>query len=369
MLTAPDEHLLEIMAAAYRVRRQYFGNSVQLYFLMNAKSGLCPEDCSYCSQSKVATSEIPRYNLLSREKILAGAQLAYERKSKTYCIVISGRGPNEREIQAVEQMVPEIKARYDLKICACLGLLTAEQAKRLQACGVDRVNHNLNTGPEFYENICTTHTYQDRIDTLHAVRDAGLELCSGGIVGMGERDADVVKMAMELRDLGVNSIPVNFLNPIDGTPLSGSDRLNPRYCLKVLAMFRFVESRPRNPHRRRSGNALGQFAVSGTVCRQLPVCRRLPDHRGTGSRGRLSTDSRHGLYDYPRRGGCCRWGNASDSLQRCRKSHRKSKDTHLGQVEWREWVRCRRLRCHGANGVEVRYGTSRRHTPRASGMA
>ncbi len=240
ILRAPDTELLEILSAAYRIRHRHFGNTVQLYFLMNAKSGLCPEDCGYCSQSKVATSDIPKYNILSREKLMDGARVAHERKSKTYCIVISARGPNEREIAAVESIVPQIKEQYDLKICACLGLLTQDQADRLKACGVDRVNHNLNTSEEFYDEICSTHSYADRVDTLRAVRTAGMELCSGGIIGMGEEDMDVVKMAFELRDLGVESIPVNFLNPIDGTPLAGSNRLNPRYCLKTLCMFRFA---------------------------------------------------------------------------------------------------------------------------------
>jgi len=243
ILRAPDDELLEILAAAYQIRRRWFGNTVQLYFLMNAKSGLCPEDCHYCSQAKTATSDIPRYNLLSREKLLDGARLAAERGSKTYCIVISARGPSEREIQAVEKIVPEIKSRHDLEVCACLGLLTTDQARRLAACGVNKVNHNLNTSAEFYGQICTTHTYQDRIETLQAVRAAGLELCSGGIIGMGERDADVVQMALALRQLEVESIPLNFLIDIDGTPLADSQRLNPRYCLKALAMFRFVNPR------------------------------------------------------------------------------------------------------------------------------
>jgi len=240
ILRSPDEELLDILAAAYRIRRRWFGNTVQLYFLMNAKSGLCPEDCHYCSQSKVSEADIPRYNLLSREKLLDGARVAAERGSKTYCIVISARGPSEREIQAVETIVPQIKQRYDLEVCACLGLLTPDQAQRLAACGVNKVNHNLNTSPEFYEQICTTHTYQDRVATLRAVRKAGLELCSGGIIGMGERDEDVVRMAMELRELEVESIPLNFLIDIAGTPLANSSRLTPRYCLKALAMFRFV---------------------------------------------------------------------------------------------------------------------------------
>lgn len=240
ILAAPDTELLTLLDAAYQVRHRHFGNQVQLYLLMNAKSGLCPEDCSYCSQSKVSDAEIPKYNLLSRDKLLDGARVAAERQAKTYCIVISARGPNEREMKAVETIVPEIKQQYDLKICACLGLLTPDQAERLAACGVDRVNHNLNTGEEFYGQICTTHGYVDRVETLRAVRDAGMEMCSGGIIGMGEKPMDVVQMAIELRDLGVHSIPVNFLNPIEGTPLEGEGKLTPQYCLKTLAMFRLV---------------------------------------------------------------------------------------------------------------------------------
>jgi biotin synthase len=240
ILECPDEELLDLLSAAYRVRQRWFGNQVQLYFLMNAKSGLCPEDCGYCSQSKISSAEIPKYNLLSRDKLLEGARIAAEQQARTYCIVISARGPNEREMDAVTSIVPEIKQRFNLKICACLGLLTNEQAGRLKDCGVDRVNHNLNTGENYYGDICSTHTFGDRLDTLHAIRDAGLEMCSGGIIGMGEQRRDVVDMAITLRDLGVQSIPVNFLIPIEGTPLAARSDLNPRYCLKVLAMFRLV---------------------------------------------------------------------------------------------------------------------------------
>jgi len=240
ILTAPDDQLLDILAAAYTIRRKHFGNQVQLYFLMNAKSGLCPEDCSYCSQSKISDAPVPKYNILSRDKLLDGARIAAQRDAKTYCIVISARGPSEREMNAVETIVPQIKEQYDLKICACLGLLTDEQADRLKACGVDRVNHNVNTSSNFYGEICSTHTFQDRVDTLGAVRNAGMELCSGGIIGMGESDEDVVKMALELREFNVQSIPLNILNPIDGTPLAGADRLTPADCLKALAMFRFA---------------------------------------------------------------------------------------------------------------------------------
>jgi biotin synthase len=240
ILRSGDDELLDLLAAAYSIRRRYFGNRVQLYFLISAKTGLCPEDCGYCSQSKVSSADIPRYNLLSAEKLLAGAQAAAERRAKTYCIVISARGPSHREMEAITTIVPQIKSQFNLKVCACLGLLTPEQAAQLKACGVDRVNHNLNTSQEFYGEICSTHTFRDRLATLEAVRAAGMELCSGGIIGMGEDDADVVQMAFALRDLAVESLPVNFLNPIPGTPLEGVRRLNPRYCLRALAMFRFV---------------------------------------------------------------------------------------------------------------------------------
>ncbi|HBJ34266.1 MAG TPA: biotin synthase BioB [Planctomycetaceae bacterium] len=240
ILKSPNDDLLAVLDAAFRVRRQHFGLTVQLYFLMNAKSGLCPEDCHYCSQSKVSDAPVQKYNILQRDKLLAAAELAAKRQAKTYCLVISARGPNEREMKAVEEIVPEIKAKYGLDICACLGLLTAEQAKRLKACGVDRVNHNLNTSEEYYAKICTTHTHADRVRTLHHVRDAGLEVCSGGIIGMGETHDDVISMAMQLRELKAESIPINFLNSIDGTPLQKTTELTPQDCLRALAMFRLI---------------------------------------------------------------------------------------------------------------------------------
>ncbi len=240
VLKSPDVELLDLTAACYRIRHRYWGNTVQLYFLMNAKSGLCPEDCGYCSQSKISKAEIPVYNLLSESKLLDAARVCAECGAATYCLVISARGPTEREIQAVEHIVPKIKQRYKLNVCACLGLLSPEQAQRLKACGVDKVNHNLNTSQRFYPEICSTHTWQDRVDTLKAVCAAGLELCSGGIIGMGERDDDVVDMAFALREMQVESIPLNFLNSIDGTPLASRHQLNPRYCLKALCMLRLV---------------------------------------------------------------------------------------------------------------------------------
>ncbi len=240
ILNADDDEVLPLLSAGFRIRQKHFGKTVQLYFLMNAKSGLCPEDCHYCSQSKISTADIPKYNILKRDRLMDAAKIASERGAKTYCLVISARGPNEREMKAVEEIVPEIKEKYDLDVCACLGLLSREQADRLKSCGVDRVNHNLNTSEEHYADICTTHTYADRVQTLRHVRDAGMEMCSGGIIGMGESLDDRVSMARDLRELGVQSIPLNFLNSIEGTPLEKNEELTAQDCLRALAMFRFV---------------------------------------------------------------------------------------------------------------------------------
>lgn len=240
VLCSPDEEILEVLAAAYRVRHARFGNCVHLNFLVNAKSGMCGENCSYCSQSIASRSEIKRYPLLNADRILDGARVAAQRQAATYCIVTSGRGPGTKELDLIAAAVPRIKAELPLNVCVSPGLLTVEQAAMLKACGVDRVNHNLNTSERFYATICTSHSYEDRLNTLQAVREAGLEICSGGIVGMGEDDADVVELALRLGEFRVEALPVNFLIPIPGTAVAPSSALNPRYCLKTLALFRLA---------------------------------------------------------------------------------------------------------------------------------
>ncbi|MGE0430623.1 MAG: biotin synthase BioB [Planctomycetota bacterium] len=242
VLQASDLELLDLLAAAYRVRHAHFGNIVKMNFLVNAKSGHCPEDCGYCSQGKNAkAADIPRYKLYTEEQIVEHADRCVGLGATTCCIVISGRGPSERELTRVCDGVRSVKSKYpDLKICACLGLLTPDQAIDLKQAGVERLNHNLNTSEQHYDSICATHTYADRVQTLKAAAAAGLSLCSGGITGMGESDADLVDMTFALRDLNVDSIPVNFLVSIDGTPMQGRDELDPRRCLKVVCMVRFV---------------------------------------------------------------------------------------------------------------------------------
>ncbi len=242
ILTAPDVELLNLLSAAYRVRYHYYGNVVKLNFLINAKSGLCPEDCYYCSQSRLSTAKILRYPLLGREEIVAQAERAVANKASTCCIVISGRRPTQRELNHVANAVREIKARHPgLKICGCLGLLDEAEAAVLREAGVERYNHNLNTAEDFYNDICTTHTFADRAATVEAARASGISPCSGVIVGMGETLEQIVEVAFSLRDIGAESIPVNFLIPIPGTPLVGATAdLNPRFCLKVLCMFRLI---------------------------------------------------------------------------------------------------------------------------------
>ncbi|MBE7381671.1 MAG: biotin synthase BioB [Leptolyngbya sp. SIO1E4] len=240
VLDAPDGELLAQLHAAYRVRQHYWGNRVRLHFLLNAQSGLCPEDCHYCSQSKISTAEIDKYPLMTRDKVLAAAERAHTLKAGTFCMVISGRSPAESTFNRVLDLVRSVKAQYPMKICACLGLLDSEQTHRLAEAGVDRVNHNLNTAEGHHENICTTHTFQDRMATVEAVKHAGLTTCSGGILGMGESPDDVIDLALSLRQLEVTSVPINFLIPIAGTPFASTSRLNPRQCLRMLCLFRFL---------------------------------------------------------------------------------------------------------------------------------
>ncbi|MBB3110665.1 biotin synthase [Paenibacillus phyllosphaerae] len=240
VLTADDDQLLPLLHAAFQVRSRYYGRKVKLNMLINAKSGLCPEDCGYCSQSIVSAAPIPKYTMLDKETLLAGAREALSRKAGTYCIVAAGRGPTERELDQVVEAVAEIRSTMPLKICACLGLLKPQQARRLAEAGVHRYNHNLNTSRANYPSITTTHTYDQRAATVEQAKLAGMSPCSGVIIGMGETDADIVEMAYALRELGADSIPVNFLHSVPGTPLADAKRTPALKALKVLALFRFL---------------------------------------------------------------------------------------------------------------------------------
>src|SRR4029078_9570958 len=243
VLTTPDEDLLALLQAAFVVRSRYFGKTVRLQMLQNAKSGACQEDCHYCSQAAVSTAAIQRYNLLPQRQMIEGARQAAASKAQRYCIVISGRSPLDREIDEIAGAVRAIKQELPIQICCSLGLMNEAQAKRLKVAGVDRINHNLNTSEAFHGSICTTHTFKDRLATIRNARAAGLEICSGGIVGMGEADDDLIELAMALRNVRPDSIPLNMLHPVSGTPLEGCDHLTPQRCLKVFCLFRFLHPR------------------------------------------------------------------------------------------------------------------------------
>lgn len=240
VLQAPDTALLAQLAAVYRVRHHYWQNRVRLHFLLNAQSGLCPEDCHYCSQSKISGAEIEKYPLMTTEKIVAAAGRAHELNAGTFCMAISGRSPSEKVFEGVLDAVRAVKAQYPMKVCTTLGLLDEPQARQLKAAGVDRINHNLNTAEAHHGDICTTHTYQDRLATVQAVQAAGLTTCSGGIFGMGESDAEIVDLARSLRDLNVTSVPLNFLIPIPNTPFEARNELTPQRCLRILCLFRLL---------------------------------------------------------------------------------------------------------------------------------
>lgn len=240
ILESDDDQILELLHSAYQIRKHYYGNKVKLNMIVNTKSGFCPENCGYCAQSIDSEAPIQKYRMMDKDTIVQGAEQAHRLRSGTYCIVASGRGPTNRELNEVTAAVQEIKAKYDMKVCACLGLLRPEQADKLKEAGVDRYNHNINTSKNHHDAITTTHTYDDRVETVNYAKQAGISPCSGVIVGMKESRLDVVHMAKALKELDADSIPVNFLHAIDGTALEGTNELTPIYCLKVLALFRFI---------------------------------------------------------------------------------------------------------------------------------
>ncbi|KDN81090.1 biotin synthase BioB [Kitasatospora cheerisanensis] len=241
VLATTDDELLDVVAAAGRVRRQWFGRRVKLNYLVNLKSGLCPEDCSYCSQRLGSKAEILKYTWLKPEQAAEAAAAGVAGGAKRVCLVASGRGPTDRDIDRVADTIAAIKdADEQVEVCACLGLLSDNQAERLKAAGADAYNHNLNTSESTYGDITTTHTYADRVDTVAKAHGAGLSACSGLIAGMGESDADLVDVVFALRELDPDSVPVNFLIPFEGTPLAEEWNLTPQRCLRILAMVRFV---------------------------------------------------------------------------------------------------------------------------------
>ena len=242
-LLSPDVALLPLLHEAWLVRRAAFGNRVQVHVLSNARNARCPEDCGYCSQSAVSEAPLEPYEWKDEEVLLEEARRAHASGAYRYCIVASGRGPTRGQVQRLSDTVRRIKREVPVQICVSVGLVDDEAARAFKEAGVDRLNHNLNTSESHYEEICSTHDYADRIATLQAAKRAGLDTCSGMILGMGESDDDVVEVALRLRELEVPSIPVNFLIPIDGNPVMSDGSLSPQRALRALALFRLANPR------------------------------------------------------------------------------------------------------------------------------
>jgi biotin synthase len=241
VLTSSDDELMDVVAAAFRVRLRYFGRRVKLNYLVNIKSGLCPEDCFYCSQRLGSAADVLKYTWLKPGEVLQSAEAGVKAGAKRVCLVASGRGPSDKDVARVSGMIAAFKTENpDVEVCACLGLLSDGQAERLQQAGTTAYNHNLNTAETNYGDICSTHSFQDRADTVSKAKQGGLSPCSGLIAGMGETDEQLADVAFALRELDPDSVPVNFLIPFEGTPLGGQWTLTPQRCLRILAMVRFV---------------------------------------------------------------------------------------------------------------------------------
>jgi biotin synthase len=240
ILDDPELELLPLLQAAYVPRKAKFGRKVMVHVLNNVQNGLCPEDCGYCSQSRDSSAAIRKYAMKSDEQILSEAERAAAGGASRYCMVLSGRGPTVERVKKLAGVIREIKDRHPIEVCLSVGLLGEEHAKILGQAGLDRLNHNLNTSEGHYGEICTTHDYSDRVETLMAARKHGIEPCSGLIVGMGESSEDVVTVAFKLRELRVPSIPVNFLIPIEGNPVQSDGSLTPERCLRSLCLMRLV---------------------------------------------------------------------------------------------------------------------------------
>jgi biotin synthase len=239
VLRLPREALWRLLDVTETVRRHFKGDGIRLCSIVNAKSGSCSEDCSFCSQSSRSKAEIAKYPMIGEEEIVAAARQAKERGAREFSIVASGLAMrNRRELVRVGNAVERIRDEVGLETCVSLGTLPAGSIAYLLSRGLRSVHHNLETSRRFFPAVCTTHDYEEDVRAVRDAKAAGAWVCCGGIFGLGETDLDRVELSMTLRDLDVDSIPVNFLNPVPGTPLEGKRDLTPMTCLKIIAMMR-----------------------------------------------------------------------------------------------------------------------------------
>jgi biotin synthase len=238
ILSASDDELLSIMGGADMLRQKSFGMRIHLCTICNGKSGKCSEDCKFCSQSSFSKTDAPVYPVLPGEELIRGGIYAQETPINRYSIVTTGRGLPRRD---VEEVIEAMKGLDDKRIkkCVSLGILKDEEMKLIRKSGITRYHHNLETSRSLFNKVCTTHTYDERIETITAAKRAGMETCVGGIFGIGETDEQILEFASDIKALDVDSIPLNFLVPIPGTPYGGMNRLTPVRCLKIIAFFRY----------------------------------------------------------------------------------------------------------------------------------
>lgn len=236
----PLDDLPDLVALAHKVRLAYCGPEVELESLINAKSGACPEDCAFCSQSARYSTDADVYAFLDLDEVLEAARATREAGATQFCIVVAVRGPEERLLRKVIDAVDLVHRETGLEVACSLGLLQREQAERLAAAGVRRYNHNLEAPRAIFPSICSTHSYEDRVATAKLASEVGMELCSGGILGMGETLEQRIDFAFELAALNPCEIPINLLDPRPGTPLEDQEMLSPREALQAIALFRLV---------------------------------------------------------------------------------------------------------------------------------
>lgn len=240
LVEADGDALYDLFYWANKIRIQFVGRAVKFCSILAAKVGACSEDCSYCSQSGHFKTPVEPYKL-SVDDMLGASAEAVTNGASSFGIVNSGRGPTDTELDWLEPFFKDTADNGRIRPCATLGELTDDQAKRLRQMGVQRVNHNLETSRRFFNNVVSTHSYDDRLRTIRTAKAAGLSICSGGIFGMGEQWEDRLDVAFELRDLGADVVPINFLHAIQGTPLYGKvEPLPPTEALKIIAIFRFI---------------------------------------------------------------------------------------------------------------------------------
>lgn len=235
-----DKNLKNLLDAANRIRNKFNGNIVDLCSIMNAKSGRCSEDCKFCAQSEHYNTNIKKYNMINMSDALNLAKENKEHGINRFSLVTSGKALTSNDFEKALEIYKEINKRVNINLCASLGILSYNQLLQLKNVGVTMYHHNLETSREYYNKICTTHSYDERIETINNAKKAGLMVCSGGIIGMGETITDRIKLAFELKSLQIQSIPINILNPVKGTPLEYTKRLEQNDILKTIAIFRFI---------------------------------------------------------------------------------------------------------------------------------